>query len=192
MVPSLGVYDALTFTLAVSNTFPYPILTKRIRVYPTEWNRDRAAIRVEFVGCKTGCIKSLGVSQDAPTNGQGQINIVNDSQMSASSQIPGYEASKGRLSYRGSYSLEDSNTYANGKKTFQTYTKKSSWDSAQNSCLAQPGGAGVLGTIASSDDQSKLETAIRPISNGVECWWIGLRRTNGQYQVSFLEHENSI
>ena len=102
--------------------------------------------------------------------------------MSASSQIPGNEASKGRLSYRGSYSLEDMNIYANGKKTFQTYTKKSSWDSAQNSCLAQPGGAGVLGTISSQDDQSKLETAIRPISNGVECWWIGLRRVNGQYQ----------
>ena len=104
--------------------------------------------------------------------------------MSASSQIPGNEASKGRLSYRGSYNLEDMNTYANGKKTFQTYTKKSSWDSAQKSCLAQPGGAGVLGTISNQDDQSKLETAIRPISNGVECWWIGLRRVNGQYQVS--------
>jgi len=106
--------------------------------------------------------------------------------MSASSQIPGNEASKGRLSYRGSYSLEEINTYANGKKTFQTYTKKSSWDSAQKSCLAQPGGAGVLGTISNQDDQSKLETAIRPISNGVECWWIGLRRVNGQYQVGFL------
>ena len=63
--------------------------------------------------------------------------------MSASSQIPGNEASKGRLSYRGSYNLEDMNTYANGKKTFQTYTKKSSWDSAQKSCLAQPGGVWI-------------------------------------------------
>ena len=80
------------------------------------------------------------------------------------------------------FSLNDAGAYANGKKTFQTYTKKSSWDSAQRSCGTQAGGAGVLGTIASSEDQSKLETAIRPISNGVECWWIGLRRTNGQYQ----------
>ena len=125
--------------LAVQNTFPYPILTKRIRIYPTKWERDRAALRVEFIGCKTGCLKSLGVSQDAPTNGQGRvpqistligglspcvartrryspwygtvretlgqgiINTVTDSQMTASSQLVGHEASKGRISYQGSY-----------------------------------------------------------------------------------------
>ena len=89
--------------LAVQNTFPYPILTKRIRIYPTKWERDRAALRVEFIGCKTGCLKSLGVSQDAPTNGQGIINTVTDSQMTASSQLVGHEASKGRISYQGSY-----------------------------------------------------------------------------------------
>ena len=35
---------------AVTNTFPYVILTKRIRIYPTKWNKNRAALRVEFIG----------------------------------------------------------------------------------------------------------------------------------------------
>ena len=61
---------------AITNTLPYPVLTKRIRIYPLTWRGQTAALRAEFIGCKTGCIKSLGVCRDQLVNGEPPINTV--------------------------------------------------------------------------------------------------------------------
>ena len=69
---------------AIVNTFPRPILTKRIQILPITWKGETAALRAEFIGCQSGCISSLGVCQDQFVNGETPINTVKDSQMSAS------------------------------------------------------------------------------------------------------------
>ena len=59
------------------NNLPYTILTKRVRILPTQWKGKTAALRAEFIGCKNGCLKSLGVAQNPPSSGQ-VINNVAD------------------------------------------------------------------------------------------------------------------
>ena len=61
----------------VVNNLPYTILTKRVRILPTQWKGKTAALRAEFIGCKNGCLKSLGVAQNPPSSGQ-VINNVPD------------------------------------------------------------------------------------------------------------------
>ena len=59
------------------NKFPYTILTKRIRILPTKWKGKTPALRAEFIGCKNGCLKSLGVAQNAPSGGAAINNVAN-------------------------------------------------------------------------------------------------------------------
>ena len=96
--------------------------------------------------------------------------------MSASSQLPGKEAHNGRLHYGGTYrSLQDI------QKVFNTYNNKKSFDSSKNGCMSAPGGVSVLATITSSNDQSAAQSSAQQYANGNECFWIGLRRINGEY-----------
>ena len=162
----------------VTNTFPYALVTKAIKVKPVKWSRDRAGMRLEFIGCKTGCIKSLGVCQDSLVFDEAPINQVLDAQMSASSQLPGKEAHNGRLHYAGTYMMN----LQDGQKVFNPYNSKKSYPSAQNGCMASPGGASVLATITSSSDQSAAQSAAQQYANGNECFWIGMKRVNGQYE----------
>ena len=55
-----GNYDKES---VVQQTLPYPVLTKRIRVKITSFHGKYPSIRLEMVGCKAGCVNSLGVCQ---------------------------------------------------------------------------------------------------------------------------------
>ena len=168
-------YDKNT---AVTNTFPYPVLTKRVQILPISWRGKTAALRAEFIGCKTGCIKSLGVCQDALVNGEPPINTISDGQMTSSSQQPGNHAFRGRISYqhqRDSGILRD-------KKTWQPYSQSKTWEAGQQSCATQLGGVGVLGTISDEQENDRLINQLRNEDVPADaCWWIGLHRTGGVY-----------
>ncbi|CBY39582.1 unnamed protein product, partial [Oikopleura dioica] len=163
----------------VTNFFPYPVFTRKIRVIPKTW-RTGAALRVELIGCKSGCMHSLGVCQDRIVNGESPINIISDSDISASSEVAGSEAKNARLCYDNNKCNEGS---APTKKTYQVYSQTFSFDSAKGKCASQTGGSGVLGAILNSNDQNtvanKVQTVSSPGKN--ECYWIGLTRKSGTW-----------
>ena len=162
----------------IINTFPYPVLTKRIRIYLTKWHGKTGALRAEFIGCKSGCIKSLGVCQDSVVNGEQPINTVSNDQMTASSEQPGAEAFLGRISYKH----QRHSPTPRDKKTWQVYVQTKNWDSSKQSCGTQPGGVGVLGTIANDQENDRLVNQLRSQNTPADaCWWIGLRRYSNVY-----------
>ena len=163
---------------AVTNTLPYAILTKKVKILPKTWRGSRASLRVEFLGCRSGCTKSLGVSQDPNPLGEPAVNQVQDDAMTASSQLPGNEAYNGRLHYgsANSYNLQDDHKY------FQAYGQKIGWDMSLANCYSQNGGAGVLATIASSNEQFMAKSEAQKVGTGQECFWIGMKRMNGRYE----------
>merc|ERR1711892_644830 len=67
------------------------------------------------------------------------------------------------------------------QKVFNPYNSKKSYSSAQNGCMGAPGGSSVLATITSSSDQSAAQSVAQQYANGNECFWIGMRRVNGQF-----------
>ena len=155
-----GNYDKYSI---VTNTFPYPVLTKRIQILPITWAEKSASLRVEFLGCKAGCISSLGVCQDTIVNGQPPINIVPASAMSASSEVPGNLASNGRVCY-DTQNCHQSSHNPTEKKTWQLSTSGRGWNNAHGACQAQGGGAGVLGTAVTESENDRL---ISQLSKGL-------------------------
>ena len=45
----------------VVNMFPQVLITTALRVYPKLTKNGRAGLRMELIGCKSDCVKSLGV-----------------------------------------------------------------------------------------------------------------------------------
>ena len=130
----------------MSNTLPYPILTKRMRVYPTDFRGSSPALRVEYIGCKAGCIMSHGVAQDTVINGQPPLGHIPASAMTASSEVVGSEASNGRVCYDNA-NCNTSPHNPSSKKTWQTSQSKKSYETSRNACATQSGGGGILGKI---------------------------------------------
>ncbi|CAK8673207.1 unnamed protein product [Clavelina lepadiformis] len=62
----------------VTNLFPRPIIARHLRCYPVEW-KDRAALRIEYIGCKASCLNKLGMDS----------GYIKDSMITASSSANG-------------------------------------------------------------------------------------------------------
>ena len=160
---------------------PNTLITSGIRIKPTKWKREVAALRVEFIGCRETCINSLGAALNPPYG----VAALPDTSFDASSATPGYEASKGRLHY-----AEQLMGYGT---TINVYTDTKPWDEAKSKCIARADGNGALVSIDSKETNSLIENQIRNAGNTEDCHWIGLTRVNGQFEWddgSPLEYTN--
>ena len=155
----------------VENLLPNTLVTSGVRIKPTKWKREVAALRVEFIGCKDECINSLGAALNPPYG----VVALPDTSFDASSATPGFEASKGRLHY--------SDQMLGGYGTvINVYQDTVPWDQAKSKCIARADGNGALVSIDSKETNALIENKIRDSGNTEACHWIGLTRVNGQFE----------
>ncbi|CAK8681517.1 unnamed protein product [Clavelina lepadiformis] len=69
----------------VTNLFPRPVVARHVRCHPTEWF-DAPCMRLEYIGCKTSCLKKLGMNS----------GLIPDNMITASTSKSGMEAKQAR------------------------------------------------------------------------------------------------